>query len=319
MAKTKIAWTHFSFNHVLGCTKVAPGCAHCYAEAFNKRTGKAKWGDQGTRIKTSEKYWREPLKWNREAEGAEERPRVFCASLADVFEDWRGPVLDHKGNVLRTVYPGPEFQGTDKDNATLGFATTLDHVRAELFRLIDATPNLDWLLLTKRPENIARMWPRVIDASGTNGELDNICEHRENVWLGASVSEQETFDRNAHTLYHECRELCPVLFLSAEPLLGPIKIHHEFDGSKVRNWNGCFDQVIIGCESSGPRVGILGAFKSEQDWRDGAEDIVRQCREANVACFVKQIPINGKVSHEPAEWIPELRVRQFPPAHMCAS
>jgi protein gp37 len=105
---SKIEWTSHTFNPWIGCTKVAPGCTHCYAEAFSKRTGKAVWGPNGTRTLTGVSYWKQPLKWNARAEcccgsaglgGAEcffcaggcKRPRVFCASLADVFEDWEGP------------------------------------------------------------------------------------------------------------------------------------------------------------------------------------------------------------------------------------
>jgi hypothetical protein len=122
---SKIAWTHHTFSPWWGCSHVSPGCVRCYAEVWAKRTGHDVWGAKGDRRTFPEKHWREPLAWNAAAQRAGERRRVFCASMADVFEDH--PALP------------PE--------------------RAKLWPLIEATPNLDWLLLTKRIENVAGMAP----------------------------------------------------------------------------------------------------------------------------------------------------------------
>jgi protein gp37 len=122
---TAIKWTDHTFNPWMGCTKVSPGCDHCYAEALGKRTGRVQWGDDAERVVTSDAYWKNPLKWNRQAEAEGRRHRVFCASMADVFER-RADVLDARG---------------------------------ALFNLIDETPWLDWQLLTKRPENVRGMVP----------------------------------------------------------------------------------------------------------------------------------------------------------------
>lgn len=127
---TAISWTDHTFNPWMGCTKVSPACDHCYAEALGKRTGRVQWGDDAERVVTSDGYWKNPLKWNAAAEKEGRRHRVFCASLADVFED--------------------------RDE--------LDPVRARLFTLIEDTPWLDWQLLTKRPEQVptlARGWMAV--------------------------------------------------------------------------------------------------------------------------------------------------------------
>src|SRR5690349_6943095 len=115
-----IEWTHHTFNPWRGCTKVSAGCAHCYAETWSKRNPKALgiWGDGGTRVIAAEAYWRQPLKWNAAAKAAGERHRVFCASLADVFED-RPELVESRERLLDVIYK---------------------------------TPDLDWLLLTKRPE-----------------------------------------------------------------------------------------------------------------------------------------------------------------------
>ena len=84
---TEIGWTDHSWNPWWGCTKVSPGCANCYAEKFSKRVGHRVWGDQAPRRFLGDKHWAQPLKWNAAAAKAGERHRVFCASMADVFED----------------------------------------------------------------------------------------------------------------------------------------------------------------------------------------------------------------------------------------
>lgn len=120
-----IGWTDHTFNPWHGCTKVSPACDHCYAETFSKRTGRTKWGDDAERWRPSEAYWLHPLKWNAAAEKAGEPALVFCASMADVFEDRRD----------------------------------LDDDRTRLFELIAQTPHLRWLLLTKRPEHVLELVP----------------------------------------------------------------------------------------------------------------------------------------------------------------
>ena len=123
---TLIAWTDRTFNPWLGCTKISPGCAHCYAETLTKnRMGLTLWGPKAGRTVTSDANWRKPLAWNREAEAEGRRYRVFCASLCDVFEDH------------------PIANGT----------------RPRLWNLIRCTPWLDWQLLTKRAERIRENLP----------------------------------------------------------------------------------------------------------------------------------------------------------------
>lgn len=121
---TKIAWTDHTFNPWIGCTKVGPGCDHCYAEAMNRRFKFDNWGPGKPRRHTSPANWRKPLQWDREAAKNGVRAKVFCASMADVF---------------------------DKE--------VPDEWRDDLWALIRATPNLDWQLLTKRIGNAAKMLP----------------------------------------------------------------------------------------------------------------------------------------------------------------
>jgi protein gp37 len=122
---TAIAWTDHTFNPWWGCERVSPGCQNCYAEAFAKRTGNVVWGKKADRRRFGDKHWQEPLKWDRQAEKDGKRHLVFCASMADVFED------------------------------------RIDHLedRRRLFDLIEGTPHLTWQLLTKRPENVLNMVP----------------------------------------------------------------------------------------------------------------------------------------------------------------
>lgn len=125
--KTGILWTDSTFNPWWGCVKVSDGCTNCYAETFSKRVGQKIWGPAATtpRRLFGSKHWQEPLKWNTTAEAEGRRHRVFCASMADVFE--QHPMLESE--------------------------------RLKLWSLIEQTPSLDWQLLTKRPENVLAMVP----------------------------------------------------------------------------------------------------------------------------------------------------------------
>lgn len=180
-ANTKIEWCDFTFNCWRGCQKVAPGCANCYAESQSRRNPGVLgiWGPGGTRVVASESMWREPVKWNRVSQddlssyeaGAWEdlaagyhgppgdppqRRRVFCGSMMDWAEDWSSFVRDSKGE---EVFENAGGTWSTKSGEQHGKSIGLADVRQRLFGLIDSTPHLDWLLLTKRPENIRRMWP----------------------------------------------------------------------------------------------------------------------------------------------------------------
>src|SRR5579859_4852906 len=162
MAITTIQWTWrqlsdgplvqgYTFNPWIGCAKNALECKHCYAEGFAKRWGWKLWGPASTtpRRLTSVANWKQPRQWNREAKAHGHRRSVFCASLADVFEE-------HPGIV---------------------------EARENLWQLIEQTPWLNWLLLTKRPENMVKMAPW-----GTAWP--------DNVWAGTSAGTQKTADKN---------------------------------------------------------------------------------------------------------------------------
>lgn len=240
-----ISWTDNTFNPWMGCTKVSPACQHCYAERdMDHRYGKVAWGPGGTRVKTSTANWNKPLKWNREAT-AEDRLLVFCASLADVFEEWAGLIHDSSGDIICRPYlesenvpefwcaSDPESLRTDPQGWR---PITMHDLRRELFSVIDKTPNLDWLLLTKRPENVERMW---------------IGGHRPNVILGTSIENQEWADKRLPHLHAAKRHgLVASTFVSAEPLVGPIMLQGACDGLVYNHLGGeGIDWVIAGGES----------------------------------------------------------------------
>lgn len=255
---SSIEWTDHTFNPWWGCTRVSPGCDNCYADTWSRRLGMSLWDGQERRT-FGAKHWAEPVKWNRKAEKESRRLRVFCASMADVFDK--------------------DAPGREREN---------------LWDLIEDTPHLDWLLLTKRISNVKRMLPAP----------------PRNVWLGISVVNQQEADRDIPKLL----EIeAAVRFLSCEPLLGPIEFPLPCRGSVF--WGG-LHWVIVGGESGpGARPFVLG-------W---GKEIVRQCRAAGAPVFVKQVgsrPTNregercphvkDRKGGDPWEWPGELRVREWP-------
>lgn len=347
--KTKIAWATHSFNPWLGCSRVHAGCQNCYAEAMAGRLGVV-WGPNGTRRRTAASTWRQVERWNRQAAfpdnpvcaqcGADisarpsqcpectygcdwSRPRVF-PSLCDPFEMWSGVIRDSKGLTMHTP-DGQQY-------------LTMDDVRRDLFALIDRTPNLDWLLLTKRPENIRRMWPGIsctqcgkpqdYDGSGLcswracceTGSCDGrqVFRRRKNCWLLYSASDQKSLEAGLPHLL-ACCDLSPVLGLSLEPLVGPVDLTKvRFPHGETENVLDCrvsefakrcgidklagVDWVIVGGES-GPKHRPMCPF-----W---LRDIADQCEAAGVPLFVKQDcgPKAGQQGRIPERlWA----VKQFP-------
>ncbi len=217
---SEIEWTDHTFNPWWGCTKVSPGCTHCYAETWSNRYGHDIWGPRKSRRTFGEDHWKEPLKWHREALQIGRRMRVFCASMADVFEDNR----------------------------------SVEEERTKLWHLISETPMLDWLLLTKRPENMIRFTP-------WNGQWPD------NVWAMTSVENQEQAEKRIPVILNVP---AVVRGLSVEPLIGPVDLEP---------WLGHIDWVIVGGES-GYKARMINSA-----WVRHVRD---QCAAANVAFFFKQ-------------------------------
>lgn len=334
---SKIQWTHHTFNPWRGCTKVSPGCAHCYAESLAKRNPAVLgvWGDGGTRVVAAVRQWHEPLKWDAAAKQAGERRRVFCASLADVFEEWPGPMVDAKGRAFHFCGFTGRWGTFDKvepaDHPV--HPVTMDQIRGRLFGLIQRTPNLDWLLLTKRPENVEPILRRITDTvDGRETSLWAILPTLKNVWIGTTVEDQEQAEKRIPVLHSIP---APVKFLSVEPMLGPIDLtqlrHNEYQwnvlsgevsylgvGTGPNKPTQAIQWLICGGES-GPK-----ARSFDLGWARHLRD---QCKHADVPFFMKQagscpmmpvggisLPIQYRDSHgsDQSEWPSDLRVREFP-------
>jgi protein gp37 len=252
---TKIEWCHHTFNPWIGCTRVSPACEHCYAAVSTPaRAMGIKWGAGEPRHRTSAENWLQPLAWNREAEKLGIRYSVFCASLADIFDnevpqEWR---ID----LLRNV--------------------------------VLKTPNLDWLFLTKRIGNADRMMALALPCE--------ISKCPDNIWIGATVVNQEEVDRDVPKLLATS---AGKRFLSIEPLLNPVDLTNiatmRWRGAETLNaltgeLSGMFgdpcntrlpglDWVIVGGESgAGARPMLPAAARSLRD----------QCAAANVPFMFKQ-------------------------------
>ena len=237
---TEISWCDSTWSPWEGCTQVSPGCTFCYAESMNRWLRKgANWGPGAPRREYSDEHWQKPLKWNAKAAKDGKRLRVF-PSVCDPFDNEVG-----KGR------------------------------RQDFFRLIRSTPSLDWLLLTKRIGNADAM----IEEAICDMEIADDPTYKlwpwPNVWLGATVVNQEEADRDIPKLLAVTAR---VRFLSIEPMLGPIDLHDHL----IRQVNGftqSIDWVIAGGES-GPH-----ARPAHPDW---FRSLRQQCAAAGVAWHLKQ-------------------------------
>lgn len=345
MKNSKIEWTDHTFNPWWGCAEVPghPGCAHCYAKAWAARTGRVKWGRGENRLLMSDFYWNEPLRWNEQAKKDGIRPRVFCASMADVFD-----------------------------------AEVPDEWRHRLFGLIALCDQLDWLILTKRPALARDYFKEITNAAFAEGDAQNLYHKRTgkdpslwlavhfplpNVIIGTSVSDQKTADEYIPLLLQVPAER---RMISYEPALGPVDFDHwilgrcnacdetyygwqrwldpttkevseaptglsecghcgrEFpDDQRSECYTKPIDWIIVGGES-GPKARPFNI-----EW---ARETIAQCKDAGVPCFVKQLgsapyeayfgaapqaelkvftkPADPK-GGDPAEWPEDLRVREF--------
>jgi protein gp37 len=230
MENSSIEWTDHTFNPWLGCQKVSPGCDHCYAETImDKRFHRVEWGPRGERVLDSDAYWTAPLRWNANAKATGKRPKVFCASSAD----W----LDNK---------------------------VPQEWRVRLGDLIRGTPDLDWLLLTKRIENYDRLAP-------WRGFLPN-------VWLGVTCESQPYFDRRWPIL----SDISAVIhFVSYEPALGPLSV--------VTPVHGFPDWIICGGETG------KDARYMKPEWARGLRD---ECQEYGISFFMKQMTLKAEIPRD---------------------
>ncbi len=228
--QTKIEWTNHTFNGWIGCTNISPACDNCYAETLmDTRYGRVRWGAGNPRVRTSAENWKKPLRWDRAAAAAGTRPFVFSASLADVFDN-------------------------EVDESW----------RADLFALIEKTPNLVWLLLTKRIGNVIKM----TDPARGFPELPA------NAAIGATIANQDEYDRDRMKLWEVKQRLSPLFtFGSFEPLLGPITLDRHAP-----------DWIIVGGESG------RGARPMDLEW---ARSLRAQSAELGRVFNLKQVGGRG--------------------------
>lgn len=265
---TKIEWADASANAWWGCTKYGPGCTNCYALTLAKRYGFDIWGKDKPR-KMIAGFIPAMLRLNRKAEKSGNKLIVFVNSMSDFFEEHDGQVRDQDANIL---------------------PLTLNDLRRDSFKVFDKCQWLKFLLLTKRPENIRKMWvnPNLCrDDIGGDGQTQ--CAWRENVWLGTSISNQNDADKAIPELL-KCRDYSPVLFLSLEPLISGINIqqwlpaHHGRSEQFLDGTNGpSIDWIIVGGESG------KNSRVNRVEW---VRSVVSQCKAASVPCFVKQMGQN---------------------------
>lgn len=244
--KTDISWASSTFNCWWICTEVTPGCDNCYAREFAKRLGYG-WGKGVPRKTFGDAHWNEPLRWNKLAKNSGKPWRVFCGSMCDVMDD-----------------EAPEGE------------------RERLWRLIDATPHLTWLLLTKRPHRYERYLPGAFEHS--------------NVWLGTTTENQDFYDIRWPILRDVSYKCGLVAWISYEPALGPLTMRDlQFDYG-LPNW------IIFGGES-GPNRRPMDPL-----W---ARNVLQGCQDTGVSFFMKQF--SARTPKQGAELIPaNLLVRQFP-------
>jgi len=264
---SSIEWTDHTFNPWIGCTKVSAGCTHCYAEQLmDKRYGRVVWGKGNPRQMTSKGNWANPKRWNKDAAKKGIRYRVFCASLADVFD-----------------------------------AEVPDEWREKLFELIFDTPHLDWLLLTKRPENVLPFMDKAcFPSSGCPMFPDGVLPA--NVWMGTSVENQEAANKRVPVLM---QIPAGVRFLSCEPLIGAvdltkIQIGWEYpqghESRQPRYIDAFTPRTVFGSEGdyhfdypinwviAGGESGT-GARPMHPDWARSLRD---QCQAVGAAFLFKQ-------------------------------
>lgn len=258
--ESTIEWTRSTFNPWWGCEKVSPACAHCYAERDAKRYGKDVWGANSQRKMMSDRYWDQPLKWNEEARKDGKPWRVFAGSMCDILED------------------------------RIDLATS----QIRLWGLIQATPHLTWLLLTKRPER----YPVAVPTPWMTGAWPA------NAWAGTTVENQEWADQR---IPHLLKVPAPVRFLSAEPLLGEIDLSGWLwkSGCEPHCGARCTKDMDCPMEPSGAIHWVIAggesgpyARPSDSTW---IREIANQCKSADVPFLFKQW----------GEWMPSSQMTEL--------
>lgn len=321
-ANTKIQWCDHTFNPWIGCTKVSPACEHCYAAEQDKfrRWTQEGFGKGKPRRRTNLANWKLPLKWNNQSQAVANLECDVCGATGEGLNaDGFCHQCELKGSPIRpSVFCGSLCDWLD-DEVPIEWL-------ADLLGVIYATPNLDWLLLTKRPENwsnriceamvfLDRNTPQACNleaalANPTKYTRSPVAlwvadwlegKQRSNVWIGTTVENQEMADARIPALLEIPAK---VRFLSCEPLLEPVALplnSHKFcPDCKGTRWSGDIGPGIAGnCEyspcDSAPASGIDWVICGGESGHDAramhpawARSLRDQCKAAGVPFFFKQ-------------------------------
>lgn len=308
--KTQISWCDSTFNPWIGCTKISPACDHCYAEAMmSNRLKQVNWGVGESRKRTSVANWKLPIKWNKSE-------FIECVTCG-----WRGELNDFNytdnpnGTAMCPNCVGCDYTPARRRVFCASLADWLDNEvpiewLADLLFLIFKTPNIDWLLLTKRIGNWERLSIVYKFSAKTRYEDDFLSwldfwiadvEEPKNVWIGITICNQQEADRDIPKLLDVPAK---VRFLSIEPLLGDVVLqgltssesmltsfYREYlsrEGNKSYPYldnAGKINWVIVGGESGS------NARPMHPNWVRSLRD---QCKTASVPFFFKQW----------GEWVP---------------
>lgn len=302
--ETGIAWTDHTFNPWWGCVKVSPGCAHCYAEAWDARWKGGHWGKDAPRRFFGASHWREPLTWNAAAQLTGKRARVFCGSMCDVFED------------------RPDLEGP----------------RADLFSVIRQTPWLDWQLLTKRPGNVLPLLPAGVVLPWPNVWIGTTVEDE----IRAAERIPSLLEVPAVVRFLSVEPLLERVNLRAVSLTGVARL--DALRGHVAGPERHVDWVIVGGESNQPGaparpcalewiediVGQCRAARVPVFVKQLGDRVVSEERTAplsvmgglrqdyaghfapNGEVWAWKMGLGARAGSEPAEWPEELNVREFP-------
>lgn len=276
---TQIPYCQETWPVTAGCTKCEKGCAKCWAIRSAKRLKGKKIQGYGKVV--DKNGWTghiELMPWNLDKPLHWRKPRrIFVDSMSDLF------------------HPKVPWEFIE-----------------EVFNKIALLDRHTFLIFTKRIKRAAEYFnsqKRRTESLNKDFERDGIKEKCiwpwPNLQLILSLSTKKEADEKIPILLNIP---AAVRVLSLEPLLEKIDMRlgcrYRITRTALKN----IDWVIIGCES----LPGLKAGRFQDGFIEAARSIVRQCQNANIPVFVKQIPINGKVSHNPDEWPRDLRIQQYP-------
>lgn len=280
---TKIEWAEETWNPIVGCNPISPGCKNCYAERMAYRLSHA-LGKIGTDVSDAWVGYSTVIGDNKKWNGKTD----FVHSALDKPLHWKKPRTIFICSMGDLFHESVLFEWID-----------------DVFGVMTTNPQHTYLILTKRPERmydyIEYMNQNIADAGFEGYDPPSF------IWLGVTAENQEQADKRIPILLS-----IPAAkrFVSIEPMLGPVdlrelrlpKSNFVYDsilGRKHSNYyqsdwysesSNKLDWIITGSES-GP-----GRRPMNQDWVRSLRD---QCITADVPFLLKQMPINGKLVKMP--------------------